>query len=70
MSWTHTRSRIALTKKSDPAADVSDLRQQLKAERLEDYIRRTVDAAPALSPEQRNRLALLLSSGGGGEVVA
>lgn len=27
---------------------------------LEDYIRRTVDAAPPLTPEQRDRLAILL----------
>jgi hypothetical protein len=29
-------------------------------EAIEDYIRRTVAAAPPLSPEQRDRLALLL----------
>lgn len=64
MSWTQTRSQIALAKRADPSADVTDLRRQLKAERLEDYIRRTVDAAPPLSPEQRQRLAALLSGGG------
>ena len=64
MSWTHTRSRIALTKKIDPLADVTDLKRQLKAERLEDYIKRTVDAAPQLTPEQRDKLALLLTGGG------
>lgn len=63
MSWTHTRSKIALTKRHDPSADVSHLRQQLKAERLEDYIRRTVDAAPPLTAEQRLRLAGLLTGG-------
>lgn len=64
MSWTHTRSRIAHTKKANPDADVTDLRRQLKAERLEDYIQRTVDAAPPLTDEQRHRLAALLSGGG------
>lgn len=63
MSWTHTRSKIAHTKKLDPSADVTDLRRQLRAERLEDYILRTVDAAPPLTDEQRNRLARLLRSG-------
>lgn len=65
MSWTHTRSRIAQTKKADPNADVTELRRQLKAERLEDYIKKTVDAAPPLTPEQRDRLALLLRTTAG-----
>jgi hypothetical protein len=60
MSWTKTRSQIANAKRRDPQADVSGLRAQLKAERLEDYIARVVDAAPPLTAEQRDRLALLL----------
>lgn len=64
MSWTQTRSRIAHAKRRDPQADVTDLRRQLKAERLEDYIKRTVDSAPPLTPEQRDKLALLLRGGG------
>ncbi len=36
----------------------------MRAERLADYIKRTVDAAPPLSVEQRDRLALLLRGGG------
>ena len=60
MSWTKTRSRIANTLRSNPDADVAELRQQLKAERLEEYVRRVVSEAPALSAEQRDRIALLL----------
>jgi len=63
VSWTHTRSKIANAKRKNPDADLTSLRQQLKAERLEDYIARTVDAAPPLSVEQRDRLALLLRGG-------
>lgn len=63
MSWTHTRSRIAHVKKADPSADVTELKRQLKAERLEDYIKRAVDAAPPLTLEQRDRLAALLRGG-------
>jgi len=63
LSWTQTRSKIAHIKKADPAADVTDLQRQLKAERLEDYIQRSVDAAPPLTVEQRARLAALLSGG-------
>lgn len=33
---------------------------ELRAERLADYIREIVDAAPPLTVEQRDRLALLL----------
>lgn len=63
MSWTKTRSTLALTIKKNPNADVTELRRQLKAERLEDYIKRVVDAAPPLSASQRDRLALLLRPG-------
>ena len=64
MGWTNTRAKLAHELRRDPAADVTDLRQQLKAERLEEYIRRTVSAAPPLSPEQCERLAALLREGG------
>lgn len=64
MSWTQTRSRIAVTVRDNPEADVTDLRRQLKAERLADYIERTVDAAPPLTTEQRTRLAAILQGGG------
>lgn len=64
MSWTHTRSKIAHTKRRDPSADVTELVRQMRAEKLEDYIKRTVEAAPPLTPEQRDRLALVLTGGG------
>lgn len=41
-------------------ATVEDLKRELKAETLADYIRALVDQAPALTVEQRERLALLL----------
>jgi len=39
------------------------LRRQYAAAKLADYITKTVDAAPPLTPAQRDRLALLLSGG-------
>ena len=60
MSWTHTRSKIATTLRADPKADVTELRRQLKAERLEDHIAKTVAEWPPLSPAQLDRLAILL----------
>lgn len=44
-----------------PEAD--DLAREMAAAKLADYIRRTVDAAPTLTTEQRDRLALLLRGG-------
>ena len=46
VSWTHTRSKIAVTKRANPSADLTELRQQLKAERLEEHIKQVVDSAP------------------------
>lgn len=65
MSWTAERARVASLTRSRTAddPDLITARRNLKAERLADYIRKTVDAAPELSPEQRDRLALLLSGG-------
>lgn len=64
MSWTHTRSKIASTKRLNPEADVTDLQRQLKAERLADHVRRVVAEAPPLTDEQRAKISALLRSGG------
>lgn len=64
MGWTHTRAKIANTLQKHPSADVTELRRQLRAERLADYIERTVDASPPLTADQRDKLALLLRGGG------
>ena len=63
MAWTHTRARIARTKKADPNADVSELRRQLREQRLTEHIERVVNQTPPLTAEQRERLALLLTGG-------
>jgi len=60
VSWTNERARLAAHKRHHPDADDSDLRRNLRAARLEDYIRKTVEAAPPLTDEQRWRLAALL----------
>jgi hypothetical protein len=61
-AWTHHRARVAALSRDraldDP--DLLDARRDLRAARLEDYIRKLVDSAPPLSPTQRDRLALLL----------
>lgn len=68
-SWTHERARVAaLSRDREPQdPELQDARQRLKAARLEDYVRKTVAAWPPLTPEQCDRVAILLrpSSGGG-----
>jgi len=56
------RGRVAALSRSR-ASDDPELvcaRRDLAASKIADYIRRTVDAAPPLLPEQRDRLAILL----------
>jgi len=60
MAWTHTRAKIAQTKRDNPHADVTDLRRQLRAERLAEHIEKVLAEAPPLTDQQLNRLASLL----------
>jgi hypothetical protein len=61
--WTHERARVASLSRSrnpdDP--ELIGARRDLRAARAEDYIKKLVDAAPPLTSEQKDRLALLLS---------
>ena len=61
-TWTSERARLASLSRSRTPYDpyLIAARRNLRAARLEDYIRRTVDAAPPLTAEQRDRLAVLL----------
>ena len=63
MSWTHTRSRIAVAMRADPTADVTELRRQLKAERLAEYVAKVVAEAPSLNKDQLDRIGALLRGG-------
>lgn len=58
-----TRSRVAVAHRFHDPVAILEARREHAAAKLEDYIRRTVDAAPPLSPEQRERLAALLRGG-------
>jgi hypothetical protein len=57
------RNRLAAKRRSDPAADVTDLRRDLAAVALEERIRRVVAGAPPLTEEQKARLRTLLNGG-------
>jgi len=58
----HHRARVGALSRDRDANDPELIaeRQALTTERLADAIRKAVDAAPPLTPEQRDRLALLL----------
>jgi hypothetical protein len=55
--------QIALATRHGETERVTELRRDLKAQTLEDHIKALVDTAPALTNEQRERLALLFWSG-------
>ncbi len=60
VSWTRERARLAALTRHYPDADHAATRRDLRAAQLEEHIRRVVDAAPPLTNEQRDRLALLV----------
>jgi hypothetical protein len=60
-----SRTALSTRYRGADAPETLDARRDLAAARLEQFIRRTVDTAPPLTPEQRDRLALLLRSNAG-----
>jgi hypothetical protein len=52
-----------LTRHRPASPELAEARRDLAAAKLKDYITRVVDAAPDLTPAQRDRLALLLRGG-------
>jgi hypothetical protein len=61
-TWEHHRGRVAYNARiyGTDAPETENARRDLRAARLAEYIRRTIDVAPPLTGEQRDRLALLL----------
>jgi hypothetical protein len=59
------RGRIAAATRHHPGdtATIANDKRQYRYLVLEDYIKRTVDAAPPLTPAMRHQLALLLRGG-------
>jgi hypothetical protein len=64
MASKHTKSQLGLQIRYHPERDTTELRRQLKAELLEERVRREADAAPKLSIEQRAKIAAILLTGG------
>lgn len=67
MSWTRDRAQVAALSRSRPADDpeLVAARRRLAQHTLDDHIARVVDNAPALTAEQRDRLAALLRPASG-----
>lgn len=67
MSWTEERARVASLSRSREKHDpeLQEARQRLRAARLEDHVRKVVAEAPPLTPEQLDRVAVLLRPAGG-----
>ncbi len=69
-SWTVERASAAGFARAGNHQAADAARQRLKAIKAEDYIRKLVESAPPLTPEQRDRLALLLRGGAGSGAAA
>ena len=65
MSWTVERARVASLSRSRASDDpeLVDARRNLRAERLAVHITEMVAPWPPLTPEQRDRLAVLMRGG-------
>lgn len=63
-----SKAARASSRPNDPDAltAAQEARRDYYATALQDYIERTVAAAPPLTPEQRDKLALLLTGGAPG----
>ena len=63
MSARSLRGRLAAESRHRPDTDHTDLRRELKAATLAEHITKTVAEWPPLTPDQRDRLAVLLRGG-------
>lgn len=71
-TWTQERSKAAILQREirngrRPETDqklVDEHYRNMRALRLEDYVKKTLQAAPPLTDEQRERIAALLRAGG------
>jgi hypothetical protein len=58
------RNHVGVVARTQPGSEaLKDARRNLAAEKLATYVSRTVESAPPLTPEQRDRIASLLRSG-------
>lgn len=60
------RSALGVAAKSGDAHEIARARRNLAAAKLSAFIQKTISEAPPLTKEQRDKLSVLLNSGGGG----
>jgi hypothetical protein len=59
------RANIArASKRTGDITAANNARRDYTAAKLEEYVRRTVNAAPPLTPDQQSRISALLRGGG------
>lgn len=58
------RSAVGVATRNGDPTKIEDARRELAAANLEAYIQRIVSHAPPLTPEQVDRVAVLLRGGG------
>lgn len=57
------RNKVAILTRHHPGSrELAEARRELAAAKLENFVKKAVDAAPPLTDEQRERIAALLSS--------
>lgn len=59
------RSKLGVATRRANPEQIAAARQELAAAKIEEYIAKVVAEAPPLSPEQRDRLAMLFHPAGG-----
>lgn len=59
MSWTAIRAELAAVKRHHPERDTSELRRDLRAAVVENYLRQKLSERPPFSDEQLARLRAL-----------
>lgn len=59
-SVARARGKLAGSQRWHPEDDHTELRRDLAAAKLEDYVSRLIAEAPPLTPEQLDRVAVLL----------
>lgn len=59
------RSAVGVAARSGDADKIAEARRDLAAAKLQAYVEKIVSEAPPLTPEQSERIAVLLRPGGG-----
>lgn len=59
----HTRSRLGVAARRGNSDEITDAKRDHAAARIEQFVEKTVAAAPPLSPDQTDRIVTILRGG-------